>query len=117
MLIKIVYLANILVAGWISITSLFFPRVAQASIFENQVAYSEAIRLVGALWGGVFILSIWAFLSRKNEPDTAYAVDLQIVMVDFRCFAGHDQWAPFSKGNGGILCHLDSSIALCYSLE
>ncbi len=55
---KILYMANILVAGWISITSLFFPRTAQATVFSNDLAYSEAIRLVGALWGAIFILSI-----------------------------------------------------------
>ena len=52
------YTANILVAGWISITSLFFPERALHSVFENQLAYSDAIRLVGALWGAIFILSI-----------------------------------------------------------
>jgi len=56
--IKVIYIANILVAGWISITSLFFPAVAERSVFGNAFAYSEAIRLVGALWGAIFILSI-----------------------------------------------------------
>lgn len=56
--IKLMYLANILVAGWISISSLFFPQYAQASVFSGDFAYSEAIRLVGALWGAIFILSI-----------------------------------------------------------
>ena len=58
MAIKIVYLANILVAGWISITSLFYPKVAQSAVFSGAFAYSEAIRLVGALWGAIFILSV-----------------------------------------------------------
>jgi len=56
--IKIVYIANILVAGWISITSLYFPKTAHMTVFEGNFAYSEAIRLVGALWGAIFILSI-----------------------------------------------------------
>ncbi len=56
--IKLIYLANILVAGWISITSLFFPKLAITTVFTNDFAYSESIRLVGALWGGIFILSI-----------------------------------------------------------
>lgn len=56
--LKGMYLANILVAGWISITSLFFPQTAQLSVFSGAFAYSEAIRLVGALWGAIFILSI-----------------------------------------------------------
>lgn len=58
MIIKVIYLANILVAGWISLTSLFAPEKAVATVFENTVAYSEAIRLVGALWGAIFLLSI-----------------------------------------------------------
>lgn len=56
--LKIMYCANILVTGWISITSLFYPKTAQATVFQNTVAYSETIRLVGALWGAIFILSI-----------------------------------------------------------
>ncbi|RYC68500.1 hypothetical protein [Spirosoma sordidisoli] len=56
-LMKVIYAANTLVAGWISLTSLFMPRVAQVTVFSNSIAYSEAIRLVGALWGGIFVLS------------------------------------------------------------
>jgi hypothetical protein len=56
--LKIIYAANIIVAGWISLTSLFFPKTAQATIFSNDVAYSEVIRLVGALWGAIFLLSV-----------------------------------------------------------
>lgn len=55
---KIIYSANIIVAGWISITSLFYPKISQVAIFSNTVAYSEIIRLVGALWGAIFILSV-----------------------------------------------------------
>ena len=55
---KIVYLANIIVAGWISISSLFFPKDAVQTVFTGAFAYSEAIRLVGALWGAIFLLSI-----------------------------------------------------------
>lgn len=58
--LKIVYIANIVVAGWISITSLFFPKTAQLTVFSNDFAYSEAIRLVGALWGAIFLLSVLA---------------------------------------------------------
>jgi hypothetical protein len=57
-LIKLMYFANIIVAGWISITSLFFPKTAQITVFSNAFTYSEAIRLVGALWGAIFILSV-----------------------------------------------------------
>jgi hypothetical protein len=56
--LKIMYFANILVAGWISLSSLFYPKTAQATVFSNDFAYSEAIRLVGALWFAIFLLSI-----------------------------------------------------------
>lgn len=55
---KLVFFANVLVAGWISLTSLFFPKTAQATVFGGDVAYSEVIRLVGALWGAIFVLSV-----------------------------------------------------------
>ena len=57
--LKAVYMANILVAGWISITSLFFPKTAQITVFSNSFEYSEAFRLVGALWGAIFLLSVF----------------------------------------------------------
>lgn len=52
------YIANIIVAGWISLTSLFAPEKALHSVFEGAFEYSESFRLVGALWGAIFILSI-----------------------------------------------------------
>jgi len=55
---KIMYGANIVVAGWISITSLFFPKAAQQTIFTNAFEYSESFRLVGALWFAIFVLSL-----------------------------------------------------------
>lgn len=58
LLMKLVYAGNILVAGWISITSLFMPRTAQATVFSHDFAYSEVIRLIGALWGAIFVLSV-----------------------------------------------------------
>lgn len=55
--VKIMYLANVLVAGWIGITCLFFPKTAEHTIFTNGFVYSESFRLVGALWFAIFILS------------------------------------------------------------
>ena len=55
----VIYLANVLVAGWISISSLFFPRTAQKTVFSGKIAYSESIRLIGALWFAIFILSAY----------------------------------------------------------
>lgn len=58
MALKIVYIANIIVAGWISITSLFFPKVAATSVFSDVYPSSDLIRLVGALWFSIFLISI-----------------------------------------------------------
>jgi len=60
--LKIVYCANILVAGWISLTCLFQPEIAVKTVFSDALQYSESIRLVGALWLGIFILSILGLL-------------------------------------------------------
>jgi len=56
--IKIIYIANILVAGWISFNCLLSPKSATAIVFTNDFQYSEAIRLVGALWFAIFALSV-----------------------------------------------------------
>ena len=64
--LKMMYVANILLAGWISISSLFFPARAALTVFENNFAYSEAIRLVGALWWGIFLLSILGLFFPKQ---------------------------------------------------
>ncbi|MEM8908892.1 MAG: hypothetical protein AAGD05_13680 [Bacteroidota bacterium] len=66
MALKLMYCANILVAGWISITSLFYPKTAQLTVFSQAFAYSEAIRLIGALWGAIFILSILGLFFPKS---------------------------------------------------
>ena len=56
--LRLVYTANIIVTGWISFTCLFYPTIAQVSIFSNTVAYSSVIRLNGSLWAGIFVLSV-----------------------------------------------------------
>ena len=66
MLLKIVYIANILVAGWIGITSLFFPKTAVRTIFENTYSNSEFIRLIGALWLSIAVLSCFGLFKPQN---------------------------------------------------
>lgn len=56
--LKVVYLANILVAGWISITAIFFPERALVSIFEGTYEKSALVQLVGCLWLSIAILSV-----------------------------------------------------------
>jgi hypothetical protein len=56
--LKLVYIANIIVAGWIGITSLFFPKISSATIFQNAYQTTDIIRLVGCLWLAIAILSV-----------------------------------------------------------
>lgn len=58
MAIKLIYMANIIVAGWIGITSLFFPKLSSATIFQNSYQTTDIIRLVGCLWLAIAILSV-----------------------------------------------------------
>lgn len=55
--IKLIYIANIIVAGWIGVSSLFYPKTAAVSIFQNTYPSSDLIRLVGCLWLAIAILS------------------------------------------------------------
>ena len=57
-LLKLVYFANIIVAGWISFSCLFWPKTAMTTVFTSAFNYSESFRLVGALWAAIFLLSI-----------------------------------------------------------
>ena len=56
--LKIVYVANIIVAGWISITSIVSPKHSAVTVFQNTYQPTEVIRLVGCLWLAITILSI-----------------------------------------------------------
>jgi hypothetical protein len=56
--IKLVYIANVIVAGYIGITSLFFPKLSSATIFANSYQATDVIRLVGCLWLAIAVLSV-----------------------------------------------------------
>jgi hypothetical protein len=56
--IKLIYIANIIVAGWISITSTFFPKTSALTVFQNAYQPTEVIRLVGCLWLSIAVLSL-----------------------------------------------------------
>ena len=53
-----VYIANIVVAGWIGITSVFNSNRAATTVFQNAYQSSEVMRLVGCLWLAIAILSV-----------------------------------------------------------
>lgn len=63
---RIVYFANIIVAGWISISSLFFPAIAKTSVFSHAYAETEVMRLVGCLWLAIAILSMCGLFRPEN---------------------------------------------------
>jgi hypothetical protein len=55
--LKLIYIANIIVAGWISITSIFYPKTASTTVFQNAYETTEVMRLVGCLWLAIAVLS------------------------------------------------------------
>jgi hypothetical protein len=56
--LKIIYIANIIVAGWIGITSLFFPKTSAATIFSGSYQATDVTRLVGCFWLAIAVLSV-----------------------------------------------------------
>lgn len=59
MMLQIVYLANMIVAGWIGVTSLFQPHYSASTVFSNAYAATDTIRLAGAWWLAIAILSFF----------------------------------------------------------
>jgi hypothetical protein len=57
----LVYTANCIVAGWIGITALFFPKTAAATIFQQAYIATDVIRLVGSLWLSIAVVSLLGF--------------------------------------------------------
>lgn len=54
---SIVYILNIIVAGWISLVSMTSPSLASRTIFSGAYQTNELMRLVGCLWLGIAVLS------------------------------------------------------------
>lgn len=55
--LRLLYFANVLVAGWIGVSALFFPQQAARTVFQRVYPPSEALRLVGCLWLAIAGLS------------------------------------------------------------
>jgi hypothetical protein len=97
--LKIIYFANIIVAGWISITSLFNPQKAQMTVFEQNFVYSEAIRLVGALWFAIFILSILGlFYPEKMSLVLLFQLIYKSSWLIFAALPAIQNNQPYPKG-------------------
>ena len=56
--LRMLYLANIIVAGWIGVGSLFFPKNAAVTVFSNAYQSTAVMRLVGCLWLAIALLSV-----------------------------------------------------------
>lgn len=98
-ILKVVYAANILVAGWISVTCLFFPRTAVATIFEHAFTYSEAIRLVGVLWWAIFLLSVLGlFFPEKMSLVLLFQLIYKSSWLLFVAMPAAAQQQPYPKG-------------------
>ncbi len=89
------------------------------TVFEGNFAYSESIRLVGALWGGIFILSILGLFF----PDQMRLVFLfqlvyestWLLVAALPAYLG--RWPFISRGHGPILYPVGGAAPLCHSLE
>lgn len=60
---RMIYLANVIVAGWIGVSSIFFPTYAARTIFSNTYSVSPVMQLTGALWLSIALLSIAGLFS------------------------------------------------------
>lgn len=72
---RLIYAANVLVAGWIALTSLISPQWAARTVFSGAYTPSEVMRLVGCLWLAIALLSI-AGLFRPQEFALVFLLQL-----------------------------------------
>ncbi|MEM1027866.1 MAG: hypothetical protein AAGJ38_07260 [Planctomycetota bacterium] len=59
-ILRLVYAANVLVAGWVGLTSLLSPSNAMSVVFTGAVSGDGsvlAVRLVGCLWTAIAVMS------------------------------------------------------------
>lgn len=72
---KFIYAANVLVAGWIALTSLVSPKLAARTVFSGAYTPTEVMRLVGCLWLAIALLSV-AGLFRPQEFALVFLLQL-----------------------------------------
>ena len=117
-LLYLVYAANVLVAGWISISALFYPKRAHRTVFEQQFAYSEAIRLVGALWWAIFMLSILGlFFPYQMSLVLLFQLIYKGSWLLVAAYPAKKQGLALSKGDGHCFCPLGHYFTMGYSVD
>ena len=57
LLLKLVYAANVIVAGCVGALSLLRPQLASRVVWENAAPPSIAMQMTGALWSAIAVLS------------------------------------------------------------
>lgn len=68
-MIRIIYIVNILIAGIGGLLSIYSERLSAKIIFEQAYSSHPALRMIGALWLGVAILSLLGlWLPKKMSP-------------------------------------------------
>jgi hypothetical protein len=55
--LQIIYFLNILVAGFVGVTALFFPSFSSNIVFQGTISPNWAQRIVGCLWLAITVLS------------------------------------------------------------
>jgi hypothetical protein len=117
MALKIMYLAIVLVAGWISFSCLFSPKTAQQTVFTDAFAYSESFRLVGALWFAVFALSLLGlFYPRQMALVLVFQLIYKRDLVAGGRCSGHDEGESLPKRNDAVFFGVGSGITVCDSV-
>jgi len=56
--LRIIYALNILVAGFVGLSSLFFPRHSSVHVFQNTITPNWAQRIVGCFWTAIATVSV-----------------------------------------------------------
>ena len=55
---RVVFAANVVVAGIVGALSLFLPNVAERTVFSGTATASVAMQVVGAFWLAIALLSV-----------------------------------------------------------
>lgn len=68
--LRVIYIANVIVAGAVGTISLFFPKVARRRLFqEEETSDSHATYITGSFWYAISIISFIAiFFPIKFSP-------------------------------------------------
>lgn len=82
LLLKTVYVANILIVGWVSAMTLFQPEKARQTVFGGRYAYSKIYKLVGSLYLSIVLLSAAGlFVPMQMSPLLLFQLVYKIVWL------------------------------------